>query len=116
MREGLQYCFENNLSNIILETYSLAMVHILNGDWETPWSVTMEVNSINRLRNLISIRVQHSLREGNTLADFFANLVFHFAGTYEFNQYQEVPSEGRRIINLNKSIPQLRIRQTSMTS
>ncbi|WMV58370.1 hypothetical protein MTR67_051755 [Solanum verrucosum] len=93
------------------------MVHILNGDWETPWSVTMEVNSINRLRNIISVRVQHSLMEGNTLADFFANLVFHFASTYEFNQFQEVPSEGKRIINLDKSnIPQLRIRQTSMAS
>ncbi|KAK4718684.1 hypothetical protein R3W88_017022 [Solanum pinnatisectum] len=78
MREGLQYCFENNLTNIILETDSLALVHILNGDWETPWSVTMEVNSINRLRNFILVRVKLSLREVNTLADFFANLVFQF--------------------------------------
>ncbi|KAK4724480.1 hypothetical protein R3W88_027259 [Solanum pinnatisectum] len=65
----------------------------------------------------MSVRVQHSLREGNTLADFFANLVFHFAGIYEFNQFQEVPSAGRRIINLDKpSSPQLRIRQTSLTT
>ncbi|KAK4716438.1 hypothetical protein R3W88_014776 [Solanum pinnatisectum] len=104
MREGLQYCFENNLTNIILETDSLVMVHILNGDCETPWNVTMEVNSINRLRDLMSVRVQYSLRERNTLADFFSNLVFHFAGTYKFNLFQEVPSVGRRIINLDNTV------------
>ncbi|KAG5585391.1 hypothetical protein H5410_045825, partial [Solanum commersonii] len=34
IREGLQYCWENNFLNIILESNSLAMVHILNGVWE----------------------------------------------------------------------------------
>ncbi|KAG5571359.1 hypothetical protein H5410_061125 [Solanum commersonii] len=26
---------------------------MLNGEWETPWNVTMEANSINQLRNSI---------------------------------------------------------------
>lgn len=81
---------------------SLALVQMLNGDWEVPWNVTIEVNSINRLRNSLSVRVQHSLQEGNTLADFFANLFFDFAGTYKFRSYQEVPDTGKRIIILHK--------------
>ncbi|KAH0669467.1 hypothetical protein KY285_023628 [Solanum tuberosum] len=33
IKEGLQYCWENNYLNIILESNSLAMVQILNGIW-----------------------------------------------------------------------------------
>ncbi|KAH0669675.1 hypothetical protein KY289_024168 [Solanum tuberosum] len=55
IREGLQCCLENNFPNIIIETDSLALVHMLKGEWEIPWNVTMEVNSINRLRNSMYI-------------------------------------------------------------
>ncbi|WMV30576.1 hypothetical protein MTR67_023961 [Solanum verrucosum] len=53
IKEGLQCCLENNFPNIIIETDLLALVHMLKGEWEIPWNVTMEVNSINRLRNSI---------------------------------------------------------------
>ncbi|KAF3617994.1 putative non-specific lipid-transfer protein AKCS9-like [Capsicum annuum] len=94
IREGLQYCLDNQLTNIILETDSLVMVNIINGDWEVPWTVSMEVKTINRIKSVISVRVQHSLREGNTLADFFTNLVFSFAGEYHLDlivSYGAVP-------------------------
>lgn len=55
--EGLQYCLDNQLSNIIIETNSLAMVNILNGDWETPRSVSLEVNSIHRIKSLIPVHM-----------------------------------------------------------
>ncbi|KAH0639411.1 hypothetical protein KY285_035997 [Solanum tuberosum] len=55
IREGLQYCLDKHFQQIIIETDSLSMVNILNGEWESPWSVTMEVNSINRIRNSISV-------------------------------------------------------------
>lgn len=87
IREGLYYCCENNLSNVIIETDSMALVQILNGAWEIPSSVTMEVNSIFRLKEVMSVRVQHSLREGNILADFFSNLAFDFAGTFEYQTF-----------------------------
>ncbi|KAH0722591.1 hypothetical protein KY290_005243 [Solanum tuberosum] len=55
IREGLQYCLDKHFQQIIIEADSLSMVNILNGEWESPWSVTMEVNSINRIRNSISV-------------------------------------------------------------
>lgn len=42
----------------------------------------MEVKSIKRLKGSISVRVQHFLTEENTLASFFANLIF-FAGNFQ---------------------------------
>ncbi|KAH0650670.1 hypothetical protein KY285_032001 [Solanum tuberosum] len=46
IRECLVFCRDNMLSQIIIETDSLAMVHILEGQWEAPWSVALEVRFI----------------------------------------------------------------------
>ncbi|KAH0635938.1 hypothetical protein KY290_036338 [Solanum tuberosum] len=74
----------------------------------------MEVNSIKRLMETMSVRVQHSLREGNTLADYFANLVFDFAGPVEYMNFLDVPSKGKKIINLDKlSLPNMRIKHVA---
>lgn len=50
----------------------------------------------------LSVRVVHSLREGNILADFFTNLVFDFADDFQSNCLEEVPVKGKAIINLDK--------------
>lgn len=52
----------------------------------------------------------------NTLPDFFANLVFYFAGNYEYKSFQEVPSLGKKIFNLDKyKTPHMRIQKTGST-
>lgn len=52
----------------------------------------------------------------NTLADFFANFVFYFAGNYEYKSFQEVPSFGKKIFNLDKyKTPHMRIQKTGST-
>ncbi|WMV08575.1 hypothetical protein MTR67_001960 [Solanum verrucosum] len=79
------------------------MVQILQGNWEVPWSVTMEVNSIRALMCNIPVRVIHIFKEGNTLADFFTNLVFDFAGDFQFNYFGEIPTTERMILNLDKA-------------
>lgn len=62
----------------------------------------MEVQECNSIRKDKSVKVEHVYREGNNLADYFANLAVHFAGTKTFNLFQEVPIEGRKIINMDK--------------
>lgn len=109
IRESLQYCKENGLEQIIIESDSLAMIQFLEGNWAIPWSVVTDINYIQSLRRNFLVRVQHSFREGNTLADYFANLVFDFAGEFQFNSFLEIPSEGRKILNLDKiGTPQIR--------
>ncbi|MCD9638650.1 hypothetical protein HAX54_022740, partial [Datura stramonium] len=99
--EELEFCCTNNLSNNIVEIDSLALINFIEGKWEVPWSVAMEVNYINLLKRKLSARVQHAFREGNALTDYY-NLVFVFAGNFQFSNFQEMPSEGRRILNLEK--------------
>lgn len=62
----------------------------------------MEVEHICRLLKTMTARVQYSLWEGNALADFLTNLVFPFAGDFLISQYQDIPSEGKRIYNLDR--------------
>ncbi|KAG5585307.1 hypothetical protein H5410_045741 [Solanum commersonii] len=38
-----------SLKMVIIETYSLESVHILNGEWKFPMRVTMELNTINMI-------------------------------------------------------------------
>lgn len=51
----------------------------------------------------MSVRVIHPLKEGNTLAKFFPDLIFNFAGDFQFNNVEQVPNKGRAIIELDKS-------------
>lgn len=68
----------------------------------------MEISFINMIRRSVSARVQHSIREGNPRADYFANLVFR-AGAYLIRNGEDVPSEGRKILYLDKQgIPHIR--------
>ncbi|WMV33517.1 hypothetical protein MTR67_026902 [Solanum verrucosum] len=95
------FCIKNHEGELvtakgvrILDSTNLVAEVLLleKGEWEIPWNVTMKVNSINRLRNSMSVRVQHSLREENTLADFFANLVFLFAALAQASSRRPPPA------------------------
>lgn len=45
--------------------------------------------------------VVHSLREGNTLADYFTNMVLDFADDIQITNFEDIPVKGRRIIKLD---------------
>ncbi|XP_060202590.1 uncharacterized protein LOC132631010 [Lycium barbarum] len=108
IKDGLQYCISNQLLPVKLETDSLTMKNILKGRWEVPWSISMEVNGIQRIRRDKAIQFEHMLREGNTATDFCTNLAFHFAGSFHFTTFQEATVKARRILNLDKaSVPHI---------
>lgn len=58
----------------------------------------LEVDFIQNLRDIVLARIRHSLKEENTLVDYFANLVFDFASNFQLNSIEEVPNKGKQII------------------
>nr|XP_009615502.1 uncharacterized protein LOC104108225 [Nicotiana tomentosiformis] len=109
--EGLLYCVQRQLHPLIIETNSLVMKKIIEGEWEIHWNIGKEVKKIKEIKENYNVIFQHVLRKGNTVSDFLANLVFSFAGTIQFYSFSEMPSAGRRLINFDKSqIPNLRVR------
>lgn len=113
IKDGLSFYMEHDLHTLILETDSLLMKRIINGEWDAPWFIVAEVKRIKEMKEQFNVIFQRVLREGNTVADFLANLVFSFAGTIQFHSFSELPSVGKRLINLYKSqVPNLRVRDT----
>ncbi|KAH0755906.1 hypothetical protein KY290_026176 [Solanum tuberosum] len=49
LRLGLEYCVQHNLLPVTLETDSLSLKNILDGSWEIPWGIVMEVKRIKML-------------------------------------------------------------------
>ncbi|XP_075092125.1 uncharacterized protein LOC142172415 [Nicotiana tabacum] len=109
--QGLEYSVEHDLHPLILETDSLVMKKAIEGEWDPPWVIAQGVKKTIEMKDNFNVIFQHVFREGNSLADFIANIVFSFAGTFEFHSFSELPSAGRRLINIDKSqSPNLRDR------
>ena len=49
IRESLSYYSEHGITNLIIETNSLAMVHIIEVDWDVPLNGALEVSTISIL-------------------------------------------------------------------
>ncbi|XP_075082433.1 uncharacterized protein LOC142166835 [Nicotiana tabacum] len=109
--EGLAYCVERQLHPLIMETDSLVMRKIIDGEWATPWCIGAEVRKIKHIKNNYNVVFEYVLREGNSVADFLGNLAFSFVGTHTFHSFNELPIATKKLINMEKSqIPNLQIR------
>lgn len=51
----------------------------------------------------LSVIIQHVFKESNTLTNFLTNYAFDFVGEASFNSFSELPTAGRRILNLDKA-------------
>ncbi|XP_059292598.1 uncharacterized protein LOC132046072 [Lycium ferocissimum] len=67
IHDGLQYCVNNHVLPVIMETDSLDTVNIIQGDWETPLKVSMEVQKIKEWRKRGQVQFVHVLREDKTI-------------------------------------------------
>lgn len=107
----MPYCVDQQLHSLIIETDSLLLKRIVEGEWETPWCIGTKVKRIKEVRNHFNVIFQYVLREGNVVTDCLANLVFSFAGTILFQSFTKLPSAGMKLINLDKAqILNLRVR------
>lgn len=116
---GLEYCRTKEIFPVILETGSLAVKKMIYGEWDVPWSVTMEIRKIKHLMKEREVVIEHVFREGNKVADFLANYVFSFAGTDSiiFSSFQDLSNDAKVLLNMDKAgIANLRIRKMQNTN
>lgn len=118
MDKGLQYCLDQQLTPVILETDSLILENILDGIWEVPWCISLLIKKIKWMMKNGNVEVKHVMREGNKVADFLTNIIFFFAGTEVkiFHSFQEIPREGKALITLDaQQVPNIRITKVQNT-
>ncbi|WMV33092.1 hypothetical protein MTR67_026477 [Solanum verrucosum] len=102
-------------SRVTIETDSLLLKNILQGNWEIPRNIRNIVEDTLTLMQYFTVNIEHTYRKGNTLADYLANYAFEVIGRQQFNTYSELPLQGRKILNLDKhSVPNLRIKNKAI--
>lgn len=77
----------HQLVPLIIETDSMLMKQLIDAEWKIPWNVSMEVKKIKEWMRYGNIQISHTLKEGNQVADFSANVFFCFAGTCQYNNF-----------------------------
>ncbi|XP_070046776.1 uncharacterized protein [Nicotiana tomentosiformis] len=111
--EGLLYCVQRQLHPFIIETNSLVMKKIIEGKWDIPWNIGKEVKKIKEIKENYNVIFQHVLREGNTVADFLANLVFYFA---DYSEGSKLGSNGIRRYLITLMIAWFRVSHEAATA
>ncbi|WMV39050.1 hypothetical protein MTR67_032435 [Solanum verrucosum] len=99
------------MHNVIVETDSLSFKKIIQKAWRVPWEIAEKVKEIKKIMEKIRANIKHIFREGNSLADYLANIVIESQVEHHYSCFQELPLKERRILNSDKAqIPTLRIR------
>lgn len=110
IRKALEFCRTQALHNIILETDLLSLQKIIIKEWKVPWEIVQWVEDVWHYTESSNIRIMHTYREANYLADHIANIGITIQDKHQVWTFQSLPSLARRILNADKhQIPSLRI-------
>lgn len=111
----LQYEVELGLNNLWIESDSLSLVNILNGNMNTPghiWYIVKEIKKL--LTALHDFRLSHIFREGNQPADIVAKWSIDNHINSKFTDIRWLPIEVRGAIKLDKQgLPRIRQRENT---
>lgn len=109
--KALQYCLDNGVRQVRLETDSLALKNMIYGSWSIPWEIVEKVEDIQEKMQQLNVQVWHVFREANQLADFIANTAIITEQKIIFQHFHQLPSLGKKILNIDKhQVPSVRIK------
>lgn len=90
-----------NISNVWLQTDSLMIQKIIDGQWKPPWNIMDALEEINTLKLGFNFKTSHIFGEGNNLADHLANYALD-SGNIECFHFWDLDVMSRRIVNDDK--------------
>lgn len=70
--------------------------------WKIPWSYAEKIEIIQQSIARKHVQVKHIFREANQLADYLVNMALDQAEFVQIQSFHNLPSRGRRIINMDK--------------
>lgn len=109
--KALQYEKQVRFSKIILESDSLSVIKFIKGEWRVPWELMKIIEEITTVVQEMEVHFSHTYKEGNQLANEFANSVINQTHKMQCMEFKKMPSTARRICNMDKAqVPALRIK------
>lgn len=107
--EGLELVVPLHLTSIWIEHDSQVLVDNLNESAAIPWSIIYIFSCIKHILQGIRYKVTHIFREGNNVADLFANWALDNVDSRIFNCFQDLPRAVHGLLQMDKQeIPRLR--------
>lgn len=103
-------CVYKEVMKIVIESDSLLMAKIINKVLKVPFEITECYDDLQQALMKIEATIQHTFTEGNKMADYMANRAFESNDKQIFISFQQLPTMGKKIINVEKTqIPLLRV-------
>ncbi|WMV45805.1 hypothetical protein MTR67_039190 [Solanum verrucosum] len=84
---------------------------MITRNWRIPWELVEIMEDIHNMLGKITVNVRHIFREANQLAACIANSVGNTEYKQIFLNFQQLPSKGRKLLNIDKyQVPSFRIK------
>lgn len=68
--QALNFCINNGLTNVQLQTDSLVLKQMVTKKWKIPWDMIEIIEAIQSKVQAIQFEMMHVYREANMLADY----------------------------------------------
>ncbi|XP_060195354.1 uncharacterized protein LOC132624623 [Lycium barbarum] len=108
---GLQWCMENNMEQLVLESDSLLLTIGVQNQGHVPWQIEDTVAKIRQLMIEKDCSIGHCFRKVNMVADKLANFCHRLQQQRIFVYFEDTPKQVSGLIILDKlQVHNLRIR------
>ncbi|KAL2462164.1 Uncharacterized protein Adt_45584 [Abeliophyllum distichum] len=98
---GLRLCWQNNINKVWVEVDSKAAMLLCIQKDKGPWKVQYTLESIHQYASKMDIQFSHIWREGNKIADWFANKGYN-EKCFKLLQGDELHGVVRGLIRMDK--------------
>jgi len=80
-------------------------------NWRIPWVLVERIKDIQEIMPHMVVTIKHIFREANQLADYITNVAINKVGKQHFQNFNQLTSMGRRILNIDKQqIPSIKVK------
>ncbi|GLJ26050.1 hypothetical protein SUGI_0499810 [Cryptomeria japonica] len=108
LEAGLQWCFNNEVVNLIIEGDSQVIVNCVTKSIFQNWQLECWILRINKVFNSLGdYHIKHTYQEGNKASHCLANMGIEINSIREFGREDMMPIGLKEIVSLDKvSIPE----------
>ncbi|MQM13529.1 hypothetical protein Taro_046455 [Colocasia esculenta] len=102
LRDGLLMCCSRGAHDVLVETDSLNLVHIVTGQLPRPWDLSLILQKVAVITNRAKAEITHVPREGNKVADCLAEFAFSCVHLNTWDSWANLPTIVKDTYHLDK--------------
>ncbi|MQM07048.1 hypothetical protein Taro_039884 [Colocasia esculenta] len=92
LRDGLLMCCSRGIHDVLVETDSLNLMHIVTGQLPRPWDLSLILQKVAVITNRAKAEITHVPREGNKVAECLAEFAFSCVHLNTWDSWADLPT------------------------